>query len=495
MTMDDAQPSTRNRSRAWDGKAISADFAAASRTRPWTLGYHSLDADHVSAEATLTGRLPDALRGVFYRNGPARHERGGRRYAHRWDGDGMVQRFEFSDQGISHLGRFVHTHKHLTEGAAGNLQFSGFGTHVPGCDPGDGAIDLANPANISVLHFAGELLALWEPGSAYRVDPGSLETRGTKMWSESLAGKPFSAHPRIEADGSLWNFGVDPLHGQLTIYHVAASGEVLRSHVISLERLSPTHDFAVTAKHLVFLFPPLVLDSERLMSGSSFAEACHWTPSMGMRVLTVSKADWSQRWYELPSGCLFHVANAWEDPQGVIRLHYMRSDGPMSLLAGWSVMRGQYRHVDGAHLFAVRLDPSRGTAVQESMGLGEAEFPVVESSDVGRDYRQVLCLERRASHQSDVPGFDQVALIDVEGGDGQRFAYGDDWLVEEHVMARARCEERARWVIGTALDLKSQATVLSVFKASHIGDGPVAQARLPYALPLGLHGTYVPAEG
>ena len=407
----------------------------------------------------------------------------------------MVQRFEFSDAGVSHLGQFVHTHKYLAETASGRLQFSGFGTHVPGSDPEEDGIDLANPANISVLHFAGELLALWEPGSAYRLDPDSLATRGVKTWSDSLAGRPFSAHPRVEADGTLWNFGVDPLLDQLTIYQISARGEVLRSHTVGIAKLPPTHDFAVTAKHLVFLFPPLVLDPERLRSGSSFAEACHWTPSLGMRVLTVSKADGSERWYELPPGCLFHVANAWEDQEGVIRLHYVRSEGPMSLMAGWSVMRGQYRHLDGAHLAEARLDPWRGIAVQESMGLGEAEFPAVESADVGRPYRRLLCLERSAGRRLDVPGFDQVALIDVGSGQGQRFSYGDDWLVEEHLLARAGDEQRARWVIGTALDLKAQTTVLSVFEADHIADGPTAQARLPYALPLGLHGTYVAAPG
>ena len=173
----------------------------------------------------------------------------------------------------------------------------------------------------------------------------------------------------------------------------------------------------------------------------------------------------------------------------------MRADGPMSLMAGWSVMRGQYRHFDGAHLAEVRLDPSRGIATQESMGLAEAEFPVVDCADVGRRHGRILCLQRSAGRRADVPGFDEVALIDVERGSSQRFSYGDDWLLEEHILARAHDEERARWVIGTALDLNAQTTVLSVFEADHIADGPAVQARLPYALPLGLHGAYVPASG
>jgi carotenoid cleavage dioxygenase len=32
---------------------------------------------------------------------------------------------------------------------------------------------------------------------------------------------------------------------------------------------------------------------------------------------------------------------------------------------------------------------------------------------------------------------------------------------------------------------------LSVFDAEHLADGPLAQASLPYVLPLGLHGQFV----
>lgn len=87
---------------------------------------------------------------------------------------------------------------------------------------------------------------------------------------------------------------------------------------------------------------------------------------------------------------------------------------------------------------------------------------------------------------------DQVALINVESGDSQRFSYGDDWLVEEHLLVRADGETRSRWIVGTSLDLAERQTVVSIFNAEALDDGPVAQARLPYALPLGLHGTYRP---
>jgi len=492
MNTSRSAPSEQRRQRGWRGEALHAAFAAAGPSRPWTIGYRSLDFDHLTSEAHITGRLPADLRGTLYRNGPARHERGGQRYGHRWDGDGMVQQFRFSDRGVSHVGQYVHTAKYVAESECNRILFSGFGTHLAGSDVVSGAIDEANPANISVLHFGGELLALWEPGSAYRLDPDTLATLGVKTWAESLVGKPFSAHPRVEPDGTLWNFGVDPLNDELTIYHAAPDGRLLRSHVVSVHQLSPTHDFAVTERHLVFLLPPLILNKERLKAGVSFAEACQWTPSLGMRVLTIDKSDWSQQFFDLPPGCLFHIANAWEDGSGVIRLHYMRSEDPISLLAGWTVMRGEYRHHQGARLTSLQLDPATGTAAQTTVGAQDSEFPAIEPADVGIHYENVLCLERSAGRRPDMPGFDQVALINVESGDSQRFSYGDDWLVEEHLLVRADGDTRSRWIVGTALDLAERQTVVSIFNAEALDDGPVAQARLPYALPLGLHGTYRP---
>lgn len=71
-----------------------------------------------------------------------------------------------------------------------------------------------------------------------------------------------------------------------------------------------------------------------------------------------------------------------------------------------------------------------------------------------------------------------------------RFSYGDGWLVEEHLFIDTPGEVAPRWVAGTALDTRADNTVLSIFDAAHISDGPIAQARLPYSLPLGLHGTF-----
>ena len=479
---------------AWDGPACRAAFEQGSAMRPWTLGYRSVQQERLSADALdVVGKLPPGLRGVFYRNGPALHERGGARYGHRWDGDGMVQAFRLRDGSISHRGAIVRTEKFEREERAGRMLVSAFGTHVPGSEAVPARMDDLNSANISVIRVGDELLALWEPGSAYALDPESLETRGPKTWADALAGAPFSAHPRREPDGSLWNFGVDPLKGKLFVYRIDAAGALLRHHQVQFAALPPVHDFAVTVHHLVFVLPSLRVSVERLEAGASFAESCAWRPDVAMEVLAINKDDFTVRKWDLPPGFVFHIGNAWEDGQGVIRFDMMRADAPNSLFSGWSVMRGEYRHARGASFTLVEVHPD-GTVRQVALPDTEAEFPTVDPSEVGRRYQHVLFVGRSAQRLPDVVGFDEVVMANVESMAIQRFRYGDDWLVEEHLLVPDMADPSgpARWIIGTALDLKQQLSVVSAFDARSLEGGPVAQGWLPYALPLGLHGRFEP---
>lgn len=479
----------------WNGELWAQAFRDASTKQAWTLGFESVDVDKLEAPSLqVEGRLPARLRGTLYRNGPARHERGGQRYGHRYDGDGMVQAFVFDDDQVSHLGRYVKTAKYQEEEIAGRFRHTAFGTAVPGAEALPSELDSVNVANINALPFAGEVLALWEPGSAYRLDARTLETIGVRTWRPDLRGAPFSAHPKVEPDGSLWNFGVDPKENVLYLYHVSAAGELVRAHSIKIDRLSPMHDFAVTERHLVFLVPPLFFNLEELEQGASFAESCEWKPQFGMRALVIDKEDWSQRWYELPTGFLFHTGNAWEDGDGVVRLDYMRADDPRSLIAGWSVMRGEYRYSQGAEMALLRLDPRRG-AIEQTRIAGEAEFPRVDPRVVGRRYRHVVMLGRSAERDRSMFGFDQIRRVDIESGKVDVFNYGSQWLAEEHTVVTdpAHEQEGSGWIVGTALDLNAKVTVLSVFDARNLGAGPMARVRLPYPLPLGLHGNFLAA--
>ena len=46
------------------------------------------------------------------------------------------------------------------------------------------------------------------------------------------------------------------------------------------------------------------------------------------------------------------------------------------------------------------------------------------------------------------------------------------------------------WLVGTLLDAANQRSGIAVLDAQRIDEGPVAQAWLPYTVPLGFHGHF-----
>jgi carotenoid cleavage dioxygenase len=150
-------------------------------------------------------------------------------------------------------------------------------------------------------------------------------------------------------------------------------------------------------------------------------------------------------------------------------------------------MRGRRVRSAEPHLAVATLDLGTGRATQAVLPL-EAEFPRVDPRRVGLRHRQVV---HATQVMRERPGFAAVALTDVETGRSRRFVYGPQAMVEEHVWVPD--DSGPGWILGTVLDLARGRTVLSCFAADALGDGPVAEAVLPRALPLGLHGAFVPA--
>lgn len=469
--------------------AWQAQFAASRE--PWTPAFVTPPGDFPLKKVTARGRFPDAVTGTLYRNGPAGHDLGGERYHHWFDGDGMVQRWVIEGNEVHHQGRYVATAKWVAEMKAGRRLTEGFGTVFRGRDDVTSPDDM-NVANISVLPLGGELLALWEGGSATRLDPRTLQTRGLKTWRADLAGAPFSAHPRTEPDGTVWNFGIHAPRGLLLLYEIAPDGALRRADALALGDMPMVHDFVVTERHLVFLLPPLVYDAQRRSAGASVLDAHVWRPELGLRALVIDKRDWTRRQeFRLPAGFLFHLGNAWEEdtPGGpVIHLDFARSDDARGLRVDTrELMRGRTGGTSGPTLTVAELRLRSGDAVQTDLGI-EAEFPVIDPRRVGQRHGRVF---HATGTRGGLPLWNAIAVTDVQTGASQRYSHGPRTLVEEHLFVPDG--SGPGWLIGTVHDLAQQKTVLSCFAADALADGPVAQATLPYALPLGLHGAFVAA--
>jgi all-trans-8'-apo-beta-carotenal 15,15'-oxygenase len=468
------------------GLPANFDAGAAPELRPFA---GLAGEDPQPGTLRIEGRIPVGLRGVYYRNGPGLMARGDERYRHWFDGDGLVQAWRFEDGRASHSARFVQTTKFKAETRAQRFLVPALGTAIPPRMPVHGP-DSMNVANTSVLRQAGRLYALWEGGSAYELDPQSLETLGPRVWSPALAGVPFSAHPKQEADGTSWNFGT--AHDRMAIYQLSPAGALLKSAVFAMPPSAMVHDFAVSQRYLVFLLPPVLMDQQALRSGGSMLDAMRWQGDAPTRVLIIDKADLSQRRVlEMPAAFVFHFGNAW-DAEGEIHLDYVQGAPLPEINAGMeSQMRGRrppLRH-STPRFMRIQLATDRISLQSRDEAV---EFPVVDPRVVAQRYRQVwyptaVGLEGRW-------GFNGLMGLDLDSGRRERFVFGPETVIEEHVLVPkpGSTKEGEGWLLGMGYDTRRQQSFASIFDAQALSAGPLARVWLPYWLPYGFHGRFYP---
>jgi all-trans-8'-apo-beta-carotenal 15,15'-oxygenase len=310
------------------GLGATAGAVAATAEQAWRSSFAPFDGGRATAMDTdsikIEGKLPAALQGTFYRNGPARFVLGQSRLTHWFDGDGMVQAIRFTDGKASHTGRLLQTPRRKEEDAAGRYLYPSFGS-VPANAKRPRSADETNVSNISLLAIpkSKELFALWEAGSALSIDPQTLETRGTKVWSPETAGAAFSAHPKTAPDGTVWSFGYTPGSGKVIIYQISSVGQLMRQAVIEVPQANMVHDFAITENKLVFLLQPLVWSQDDWRKNGYFLGAMSWDAKAPLIAAVVSKTDWSVTFMDLPNGGVYHNGNAYE-AGGKIHFAYPR---------------------------------------------------------------------------------------------------------------------------------------------------------------------------
>lgn len=457
-------------------------------------------------EVAWSRPLPDGFpEGTIYRNGPARMHRGPTRYRHWFDGDGMVQAFRLGPTALRHQGRMVRTEKYVAEEKAGRFLRAGFGTPIA-ADEGGGAgagagPDAGNVGNISVLPIKGEsgpeVLALWEAGSPWRIQPDSLETLGIKQWSPETARAAFSAHPKVDRDGAIWSFGYLPGSGKLLLYRIDAGGQLRGVQMIETADADMVHDFAITDRWLVFVLMPLRFHSDPARGDGSFLSRLEWQDGRPGSVVLVDRQTLSlAHRFEIPATPFFHLGNAWDDGKAV-RIQIMTIPGFDNTMAAiFAAMAGKGHATVGGGLAEIRVTIGRETGQVLPLSAAAAEFPTFDPRFIGTRSRSLFACGRSQAFPEEAFGFNTVARVDNDTGKTQVHDYGPATLAEEHLfLPRAGRGEGVGWLVGTAYDHGRGRTLVSVFDAEAVDAGPISQAVLPYGLPFGFHGAFVPARG
>ncbi|HAK91105.1 MAG TPA: apocarotenoid-15,15'-oxygenase, partial [Massilia timonae] len=260
-----------------------------------------------------------------------------------------------------------------------------------------------------------------------------------------------------------------------------------RTALLPVPQLAMVHDFVVSAKHLIFVVPPYDLRNDARLS---FADRHVWNSERAARVIVIAKDTLALRQvFELPPTMVFHFGNAWEDGD-CTRFDVVLHEG--DALAGvGSVMRGEHTP-PRSRTVQVTLDYAGGQARTERL-FGASEFPRVMPQVAMARHRRLALLG--ASGASPDLRLDSVNLVDLDTGKVDGYVFGAGWQVEEHVLVPRRNarSELDGYLVGVAQDLRAGVTVMTVFDAAGVKDGPVALARLPYRAPHCFHGNFLTA--
>jgi carotenoid cleavage dioxygenase len=191
---------------------------------------------------------------------------------------------------------------------------------------------------------------------------------------------------------------------------------------------------------------------------------------------------------------VFHFGNAWDEAGGA-RTHVDLVLHPGdTLAAAGRLMVGERGPNRPALHPAVRVSldyASRRAAITHL--LDGAEFPRVMPQAVGQRHRRLALLSSDRRNPSLL--LDTVNLVDTDSGKVDRYRFGAGWQAEEHVLVprKGARNETDGWLVGVAQDTRAGVSVLTVFDAAHVSDGPVALARLPYRVPHCFHGNFLAA--
>jgi carotenoid cleavage dioxygenase len=299
----------------------------------------------------------------------------------------------------------------------------------------------------------------------------------------------------VDAAGHLWNIGTQG--AAIVAWHIDPQGRLASVQVgTSPYPGGMVHDMAVTERFLVVPLPPLSLNFNQPAGDGPRRFAMR--PGEPLRILVMDKADIQRRRvFELPPRMVFHVGNAFEARDGRIVLSYVAAPDPWFLdQAAVALMAARPQAAGRVQLQRVSLDMASGRAQLQAYE-GEVEFPRIDPRRTGLPARWLVTAAAWPVHagRRQHPLLHGVQVLDTESGRSHRHDYGEHVVAEEHIVVPrpGRSGELDAWLLGTTFDARRQATVLNVLDAAHVEDGPVAQAVLPYMLPLGFHGNFTAA--
>jgi len=494
----------------------------------------------------IEGCLPEELRGgVFYRNGPGKFSRGGTRYNHIIDGDGMILQISFpqdkTDEFVAQA-RFIRTETFLEEESENRIcARSSFGTQRQGIWALQNIMDakIKNCANTHVVPWGGKLLALFETGLPYALDPETLKTLGAETFDGRLRpgtaasinpvvdsalgfGDAVTAHPHIDMANErflIWSNRNNALDGNITftVSEYDNAWNQCSDMSFVMDAGTAPHDFAFTNSFYIWCENRMELGNEDLakyligMNGP--AEGVKADASAPCRIHLVLRGTARARHLivETPAWFCIHHSHAEEyrDEEGatIVTIYsagwtgdgLSRNDG--RFLAAWKGYAPDFDVIPATHYWKtrVRVTDEGATLLDHNIFPGmEAvcmDHPHVHPAEEGSSGASYTYMTYSNSEGWASPSVGWMRL-DVRTGETVKWTAGKEgdktagcFCLEPVVVPKK--SGSGAWMLGVVNDHRKDKSYLCIFDGDDFEKGPVCKAWLPGRLAHALHGSFM----
>jgi carotenoid cleavage dioxygenase len=411
--------------------------------------------DEITAcDLTTEGTIPPELTGWYLRNGPNPHDAAA---GHWFFGDGMVHGVRLANgRATAYRNRWVRT-----------------STFLDGRRPTGGTEDLtAGTANTHVVRHAGRILALVESSLPYELAP-DLDTIGPYDFHGRLRTR-MTAHPKVcPATGELHFFGYRAASAPYLTYHRADAAGNLVVHR-PVHDVGPTmmHDFALTARHVVFLDLPVVFDPGLARQGGTMPY--RWDDGYGARLGVLRRDDphGAIRWHTIDPCYVFHTLNAHDDGTKVV----------LTVVRYPELWRDSRRFDQSGTLWRWTVDLADGTVTERQLDDRDCEFPRIDDRLAGLDARYGTTVASGV-----------LLRYDLHTGSVTEHPFEQDQRPSEAAFAPADDQPGgAGWLMSYVYDAATDTSDLVILDATDLAAAPVATIHLPRRVPFGFHGNWLP---
>jgi all-trans-8'-apo-beta-carotenal 15,15'-oxygenase len=384
-----------------------------------------------------------------------------------------------------------------------------------------------------------KLLAMWEGGLPYAMNPYTLDTHGEDTMSGSLLpGSSFSAHPRFDAARErLVNFGVRlkpsnrGVKTMIDVFEYDNAGVVVHQHVIPVKQAVNIHDFVITENYIVIFVCPIKYNYIQMAIGSGMESWLNWDDSpkaktrifvlersLGGAVGSSATAPVSNKCYteySTEKNFIYHFVNAYEvdgfivvdavvyDSMPSLDMRATGQDGRIGIVRRfrWPCPEATFDSVEGESPEGEgKPGIKRGGDVRSEVLYGDqfhsSEMVSIPFGLDGKYYRFAYMVDQTTSDAAGnaVEPYSTVVKLNVNSREVVTYTCRTGCYLSPGVFAPrvGSSSEDDGYFLTLEYDSSTRKSSLLVIDSQHFEDGPVTTLRLRSHIPFNHHIAFTP---